>query len=43
MVGVRVYDRIKGWGNIIDETEHFYIIRWDSDPWYPETIIKRGN
>ena len=43
MIGTKVWDQIKGWGEIIDETEKFFIVRWDADPWYPEKIIRKAD
>lgn len=33
MVGMRVWDEEKGWGEIVAETESYFVVRYDADPW----------
>lgn len=43
MEGTKVWDNVKGWGEIIKETDNFFIVRWDGDPWFLEQIPKGGS
>jgi len=36
----KVYDEVRGFGEIIDETENEVLIRWDTDPWCPQWYPK---
>lgn len=29
-----------GWGDVLDETEHFLIVRFDADPWCLQQVPK---
>ena len=33
MVGTKVYDNTLGWGEIIAESESYFVVRYDADPW----------
>ena len=33
MVGTKVWDNEKGWGEIVAETETYFVVRFDADPW----------
>lgn len=33
MVGTKVYDNALGWGKIIAESESYFVVRYDADPW----------
>ncbi len=36
----RWWDEVKGWGDVVVETEHFVVVRFDADPWVYEQIAK---
>lgn len=29
----RYWDETWGWGDVVEETAHFMIVRYDADPW----------
>ena len=33
MVGTKVYDNTLGWGEIIAESESYFVVRYDADSW----------
>ena len=39
----KYWDDEFGWGDITFETEHFIIVRFDSDPWCFHQIAKKEN
>ena len=38
----KIYDEVKGWGEIIAEGNGWIVVRWDRSPWYPEEIAVKG-
>lgn len=36
----KYYREDMGWGEIVLETEHYIVVRWDADPWCLEQIPK---
>lgn len=36
----KYWNNEKGWGEIVLETEHYYVVRWDANPWCLEQIPK---
>lgn len=36
----KYWDIEKGWGEIVLETEHYFVVRWDANPWCLEQIPK---
>lgn len=36
----RYWDDKMGWGDVLNETEHFMIVRFDADPWYLVQVPK---
>lgn len=37
---MKYFNEKRGWGEIVMETEHYIIVRWDADPWFLEQIPK---
>lgn len=36
----KYYDEEMGWGEIVFESEHYLIVRFDADPWCLQEILK---
>jgi hypothetical protein len=38
----RYWDNENGWGDVVLETEHYIVVRWDRDPWCYDQIPKEN-
>ena len=36
----KIYNAVRGWGEIVLETDNYIVVRWDADPWILEQIPK---
>lgn len=37
---MKIWNDIWGWGEIVMESNNYYVVRWDSNPWTLEQVPK---
>lgn len=38
----KIWNEFWGWGEVLEETDNFYIVRWDANPWTLEQVPKEN-